>query len=189
MHIHSPSFDEDDLYAFIQEVVDHEKDRPLDGLSVPDRLERVSERLAEAAARIGPGGATAPDGEWTPREIVAHMVLVSQVFGWAAVAVGEGEQTAIDVLSFLRLRDLAGAGFAELPLDELVQMAVAEHEALVGYLRYAGPEALARRATVYPFPMGPEQIALFHVCGHVEMHVAQLEQALAAGSAGDSAAA
>jgi hypothetical protein len=103
--------------------------------------------------------------------------------------VGKGEQTEIDVLSFLRLRDLAGAGFAELPLDELVHMAITEHETLVGYLRYASPEALARRATVYPFPMGPEQIALFHVCGHVEMHVAQLEQALGTGSVGDSAAA
>ncbi|MGH2689787.1 MAG: DinB family protein [Actinomycetota bacterium] len=188
MHIRSPRFDEDDLYGFIHEVVEHEKARPLDGLSVPDRLERVSERLADLAAFVGSAGTT-PEGEWAPREIVAHMVLVSQVFGWAAVAVGEGEQTAIDVLTFLRLRDPAGAGFAELPLDELVQIAIAEHEALVGYLRYASPEALARRATVYPFPMGPEQIALFHVCAHVEMHLAQLERALGAGAAGDSAAA
>jgi hypothetical protein len=187
VHIESTSFDEDDLHAFIHEVVAYEKARPLDGLPVPDRLERVSERLSDLATFVGTADA-APAGEWTPREIVAHMVLVSQVFGWAAVAVGEGEQTAIDVLSFLRLRDAAGATFAELPLDDLVHMAIAEHEALVGYLRYAGPEALARRATVYPFPMGPEQIALFHVCAHVEMHIAQLEQALA-GTAGDPAAA
>ena len=189
MHTHSPSFNEDDLYAFVQEVIEYEKARPLDALSIPDRLEKASERLAAAAGRIGSRADEARDGEWTPREIVAHITLVSQVFGWAAWAVGEGEQTGIDVLSFLRLRDLAGSGFSELPLEELIHIAVSEHEAAVGYLRYASPEALARRANVYPFPMGPEQIVQFHICGHVEMHVEQLERALGLGSVGDSAAA
>ena len=187
MHIQSPGFDEDERVEVVHEVVEHEKAHPPDGLPVPDRLERVSERLADLAGFAAPHAA-APSGERTPREIVAHVVPISQVFGWAASAVGEGEQTTIDVLSFLRLRDAAGAVFAEVPLGELVHMAIAAHEALVGYLRSAGPEALARRATVYPFPMGPEQIALFHVCAHGEMHVAQLERALG-GAGGDSAAA
>lgn len=189
MQAESPNFEEQDLYGFVHEVIEYEKNRPLDGLSAADRLERASERLAAVAGRIGPRADEAAGGQWSPREILAHIALVSQVFGWAAWAVGDGEQTAIDVLSFLRLRDLAGSGFAGLTVGELLAIALSEHETTVAYLRDAGQVALDRRATVYPFPMGPEQIVQLHICGHVEMHVEQLERAIGLGTDGDWAAA
>jgi hypothetical protein len=189
MHAESPAFDEQDLYGFVHEVIEYEKQRPIDGLSPAERLERASERLAAAVARIGVRADEADGGQWSPREILAHIALVSQVFGWAAWAVGEGEQTTIDVLSFLRLRDLAGSGFSGLTVGELLAIARSEHDSTVAYLRGAGRVALDRRANVYPFPMGPEQIVQFHVCGHVEMHVEQLERAIGLGTDGDWAAA
>lgn len=177
MNVESMSFTEQDLYAFIREVIDYEVSRPLDGLPVTDRLEVASDRLAEVVGRMGDGARGVVEG-WSPKEILAHITLVSQVFGWATRAVGNGEQTEIDVTSFLLLRDLAGMGFAELPVAELLAIARAEHRSTIDYLRSADPEALERRARVYPFPLSVEQIAQFHVCAHLELHIEQLQEAL-----------
>src|SRR5205809_377796 len=85
------------------------------GRALVERLEIASRRLAQVAGSIGPGSGRqpAPDGGWTARETLAHIVLVSQVLGWATWAVASGEQDEITIMSFLALRDVAGEHFAK----------------------------------------------------------------------------
>lgn len=182
MEIESPRFTEDDLRAFFDEVVAYERARPKDGLTLVERLEAASRRLGRAAANIPPGGGRDPQpaGGWTARETLAHIVLVSQVLGWATWAVASGEQDEITIMSFLSLRDVAGQGFAKVSTQELLEIAQGEHLNTMEYLCMADAEALARRAKVGPFELSAEEIGRLLLCAHIELHIEQLESALGA---------
>jgi len=180
MEIESPNFTEDDLRAFVDEVVAYERSRPKDGLTLVERLEAASRRLGEVVAYIAPGADRnpAPGGGWNARETLAHIVLVSQVLGWATWAVASGEQKEITIMSFLSLRDIAGDHFSKVSPRELVEIAQAEHLSTIEYLCMADAEALARRARVGPFDFSAEEIGRLLLCAHIELHIEQLESAL-----------
>ena len=180
MEIESPGFTEQDLRAFFDEVVAYEKTRPRAGLTLVERLEVASRRLEDAVRAMGPGGGRqpAPDGGWTARETLAHIVLVSQVLGWATWAVASGEQDEITIMSFLSLRDVAGEHFAKVSAKELLEIAQSEHVATIEYLCMADAEALARRAKVGPFDLSAEEIGRLMLCAHIELHIDQLMAAL-----------
>jgi hypothetical protein len=91
--------------------------------------------------------------------------------------VSGGDQD-VDLLSFLRLRDTAGAQFAELYSAELLDMVKAQLHAVADFLRSAEREQLVRKVDIYPFPMSAEQVVQFYLCAHLEMHVDQLERAI-----------
>src|SRR5207249_1626473 len=94
LQIESPGFTEDDLRVFFNEVIAYERTRPRDGLTLVERLEAASRRLAQVVGSIGPGGGRQPPvgGGWTARETLAHIVLVSQVLGWGTWAIASGER-------------------------------------------------------------------------------------------------
>lgn len=180
MEIESPGFTEQDLRAFFDEVVAYEQARPSDGLTLVERLEAASRRLEQVVRTIGPGGGRrpAPHGGWTARETLAHIVLVSQVLGWATWAIASGEQDEITIMSFLSLRDVAGEHFAKVSMQELLEIAQSEHLATIEYLCMADAEALSRRAKVGPFDLSAEEIGRLMLCAHIELHVDQLVAAL-----------
>jgi DinB family protein/adenylate cyclase associated (CAP) protein len=180
MEIESPGFTEDDLRTFFDEVVAYERTRPNDGRTLVERLEAASNRLEQVVGSIGPGGGrqAAPDGGWTARETLAHIVLVSQVLGWATWAVASGEQNEITIMSFLSLRDVAGEHFAKVSAQELLEIAQGEHLSTIEYLCMADAESLARRAKVGPFELSAEEIGRLMLCAHLELHIEQLESAL-----------
>lgn len=182
MEIESPRFTEDDLRAFFEEVVAYEQRRPKDGLTLVERLEAASSRLGTVVRGIAPGGGRnpVPGGGWSARETLAHIVLVSQVLGWATWAVGSGEQDEITIMSFLSLRDVAGDQFAKVSATELLEIAQSEHVSTIEYLCMVDAEALARRARVGPFDLSAEEIARLLLCAHLELHIEQLESALGA---------
>ena len=114
MEIESPSFTEQDLRDFFGEVRNYEDARPLDGLTVVERLEASLGRLEELVTFMGvlppPEQTEQTARDWTPREVLAHIVLFSQVLGWGMWAIGSGEQDEISLMSFLILRDGAPLG-------------------------------------------------------------------------------
>src|SRR5207244_10244898 len=77
--------------------------------------------------------------DWTPREVLAHIVLFSQVLGWGMWAIGSGEQDEIPLMSFLILRDVSGAQFARMPADELLAIARPELTSPIAFLSIADP--------------------------------------------------
>ncbi len=182
MKIESPGFTEADLQGFYEEVIAHEQRRPADDLTLADRLEAASDRLEELVGEMVEGGdGSEPGGEeWNAREVLAHIGLISQLYGWITWAIATGEQAEIDLTSIVTLRDVAGAQRAQLPARELLAMAQTEHRDTIEFLRSVDPQALKRRAKVGPFDMSAEEAARLPLCAHLELHVRQLEEALLA---------
>jgi hypothetical protein len=181
----SASFTEQDLNGFFREVRAYEDSRPFDGTTVVERLGRSLDRLEELVLFMDllPAGGDAPPGwgvarEWGPREVLAHIVLMSQVLGWGMWAVGSGEQDEISLMSFLSLRDVSGQHFSRLQPAELLDMARTELTSSIEYLCLADADEMGRVGRVGSLELTAAEIGELLLCAHLEMHVDQLERSL-----------
>ena len=174
MKIESPAFTAADLERASDELNDHERK----GLA--DRLERASARLAELGRRVGEEPALPPDG-WNATEVLAHIAVLSKFYGMLTYKIGSGQLTELDLLGNVHLRDLLGQELAKKPPTELVQMAVSDHRRTVEYLRSADARAMRRECVLDGgrAVMRAEDVAREALIGHLELHVDQLERALA----------
>ena len=170
MKIESPDFTAVNVRAFLDEVLEHER------LHLVDRLTADSSRLA---ALVEQGVAQHSGGEhWSGHEVLAHIVVLSKFYGTLTSQVGSGKMSEVDVLSAARARDVAAEPLLPLPAAALLQMAQREHQRTISYLRGATALDLARRVTmVDEVTMSAQEIASLPLCGHLEIHLEQLEQA------------
>ena len=184
MKIESTAFTEEDLKAFFQESVAFERTRARDDLALADRLEAASARLTELVGEMPPGkpGDAASGDEWTSKDVLIHIGLISALYAWITEAIATQAQAEIDLMSFVNLRDVAGAQRLELSVAELLTIAQTELDRAAGFLRSTTPSALQRRARVGPFDLSAEEVARLGLCAHVESHVQQFE--IAASRAG-----
>jgi hypothetical protein len=171
MEIESTRFTQEDLEVFVDQVVEHERD------VLVGRLEAASEALAASRGRAEHAPDAAADG-WSPREILAHIGLMARLYGFLAAEIGKGRQTEIDLLPFVAQRDVAGAQAATRPVGELVEEARGQIARTVSYLRSASPSDLRRRARMSRWETNALEVATLNLCAHLELHVAQLEEAL-----------
>jgi hypothetical protein len=118
--------------------------------------------------------------DWTPRQVLAHIVLFGQVLGWGMWAVASGEQDELPLLSFLILRDVSGAQFARMPAEELLAIARTELTSAIEFLCMADAGQMARVGKVGPFELTAAEMGELLLCAHLELHVEQLERALSA---------
>ena len=172
MRIESPTFTEREMRAFLDEFVDHERER------LAERLEIISARLVEIVSK---GVSNQPNGqqEWTGHEVLAHMATVSKFYGVLAYQVGAGKVTATDLLNMVHMRDAAAEQLSSQSDDELLAAILRDHQRTIAYLRSADAAAMLRKATVYEGrSMTAMDIATLPLCGHLELHVDQLERAL-----------
>ena len=173
MKIESTGFTAADLDHYRDELIDHER------LVLADRLERASARLETLGLVVGeqPSGTEA---EWTPREVLAHIAVLSKFYGMLAYKIGSGQMTELDLLGNVNLRDVLGEQLAHEPATTLVAMARSDHERTVRYLRSADAAAMRRECVVDDgrSVMRAEDIAREALIGHLELHVEQLERAL-----------
>lgn len=173
MKIESTGFTAADLEQYRDELIDHER------LVLADRLERASARLETLGPDVGeqPSGT---DAEWNPREVLAHIAVLSKFYGMLAYKIGSGQMTQLDLLGNVNLRDVLGEQLAQEPATNLVAMARADHERTVRYLRSADAAAMRRECVVDGgrSVMRAEDVAREALIGHLEMHVEQLERAL-----------
>lgn len=165
------SFTMQDVHSFMDAYLDRERNL------LADRLQKVSERLAELGGRVPD---EAGDGErWNAKEILAHIAVVSKFYGVLVHRVASGKVTDFGLVDQVNLRDVAGKQMSELPAGELVRMARADQERTVQTLRTLEPAALRRKVKVDDgSEMTAEDIARLPLVSHLEAHLEQLERAL-----------
>ena len=173
MEIESPAFTDADLEAFLAEC------RIQEQRALAERLEAASTRLAALVGRMA-GANTNPTGGWSAQEILAHVAGLSKYFGILAYRVGSGKAADVDLLADVRQRDAVMEGLMARSPAELLTAAQADHRQTLEWLRAAQPAALSRQADVGAgLTLSAEEILRLGLCAHLEIHLDQLEQALA----------
>jgi hypothetical protein len=174
VRIESPAFTEREMLGFQDELFDHER------LRLADRLEAASARLGELAPSL-----TLPDSgrenseDWSGQEILAHIVVLSKFYGVLTSRVGSGKVSQVQLLEAVQSRDPAGEQLSSLPPDQLLAMAQRDHQRTIAYLRGADAAAMRRRVVLYEgLSMSAAEIAQMPLCGHLEIHLDQLERTL-----------
>jgi DinB family protein len=176
MEIESPTFTADDIHAFLGETREHERGLLVQRLeAIGPRLERLRPRLL-ALGDVDSGG----DAGWTAREIVAHLALVSKLYGVIAYRVAAGKETAYDLLGIVRLRDVAGEEAARLPIEQHLDAIAADHARTLAFLRTAPIEDLERDAEtgIEGLKMRAVDVLRLPLIAHLELHLDQLDRAL-----------
>lgn len=167
MKIESTAFTMSDVDGFLDEQRDHER------LSLADRLEKASARLAEIGARVTKDHADA--GGWSAHEVLAHIAVLSKFYGVVVHRIATGQMTELDLLGQVNLRDVAGEQMAQLDPAELLRMAIADHQRTIKTLRSTGTAELQRAARL---PDGrsvtAEEVARLPLVNHLEGHIDQL---------------
>jgi DinB family protein len=172
MKIESPGFTMDDIRAFMTSYRDRERHL------LADRLQRVSERVAELGPRVKRHTDDSVS-EWNAHEILAHIAVVSKFYGVLVHRIAGGKLEDMNLLEAVNLRDSAGRQMAELEPGELARQAVADQQRTIQTLREVDPSSLERSARIDDgTSMTAEQVARMPLIAHLEMHVEQLEKAL-----------
>ena len=173
MRIESPNFTAADLDHYRDELTDHERE------VLASRLEAASERLGELGRRVDdqPAG---DDPDWNPREVLAHIAVLSKFYGMLTYQIGSGRMTELDLLSNVNLRDVLGAELAKESPAALVEMARSDHRRTLQYLRSADAAAMRRECRLDGGRAAwrAEDVCREALVGHLEMHVQQLAEAL-----------
>jgi len=170
MKIESPQYTLSDLYAFLDEIQDHDR------LLLAERLEKASARLARLGPRIEAGRG---DGEWSNHEVLAHIVVLSKFYGVLVHRISSGKMTELNLLENVNMRDVAVDQMARLDPAELMRMALADQTRTLELLRAAEPASLRRAAKLEDGRMmTAEEVARLPLISHLEMHVDQLEKSL-----------
>jgi len=172
MKIESPGFTMDDIRAFMTSYRDRERHL------LADRLQRVSERVAELGPRVKRHTDDSVS-EWNAHEILAHIAVVSKFYGVLVHRIAGGKLDDMNLLEAVNLRDSAGRQMAELEPGELARQAVADQQRTIQTLREVDPSSLERSARIDDgTSMTAEQVARMPLIAHLEMHVEQLEKML-----------
>ena len=169
MKIESPAFTMDDVKAFMSTYRDRERH------VLADRLQRISERLAEIAPRVP--ALQSDDAEWNAHEVLAHVAVVSKFYGVLVHRIASGKLPGMNLLEAVNLRDSAGKQMSEMDPAELLRMTLADHQRTITTLRTTDPASLQNVARVDDgTTMTAEEVARLPLISHLEMHVEQLEK-------------
>jgi uncharacterized damage-inducible protein DinB len=172
MKIESPAFTMDDIRAFMSSYRDRERHL------LADRLQRVSQRVAELGPRVK-RHIDDTESEWNAHEILAHIAVVSKFYGVLVHRIAGGKLEDMNLLEAVNMRDSAGRQMAELEPEELARQAVADQQRTIKTLREVDPGSLERSARIDDSTsMTAEQVARMPLVSHLEMHVEQLEKML-----------
>jgi uncharacterized damage-inducible protein DinB len=172
MKIESPAFTMDDIRRFMSSYRDRERH------ILADRLQRVSERVADLGPRVK-RQIDDKESEWNAHETLAHIAVVSKFYGVLVHRIAGGKLDEMNLLDAVNLRDSAGRQMAELEPDDLVRQAVSDQQRTIKTLREVDPTSLDRSARIDDgTSMTAEQVARMPLISHLEMHVEQLEKML-----------
>jgi hypothetical protein len=172
MKIESPAFTMDDIRRFMSSYRDRERH------ILADRLQRVSERVADLGPRVK-RQIDDTESEWNAHETLAHIAVVSKFYGVLVHRIAGGKLDEMNLLDAVNLRDSAGRQMAELEPDDLVRQAVSDQQRTIKTLREVDPSSLDRSARIDDgTSMTAEQVARMPLISHLEMHVEQLEKML-----------
>jgi len=171
MKIESPAFTMDDVNAFMHAYRDHDRN------VLADRLQRLSDRLAELGPRVRPQQG---DGDgWNAHELLAHIAVVSKFYGVLVHRIAGGKMPDFNLLEAVNMRDAAGQQMAQTPPAELLVQSLADHARTIDTLRTADPQSLQKAARIDAgTTMTAEEVARLPLVTHLEMHIDELEKML-----------
>src|ERR1700731_4212027 len=99
VRIESPAFTEPEMRGFLDEQVDHERQR------LADRLQADSARLGKLAAALTlPQRGRDETQEWTAHDILAHIVVLSKFYGVLTSRVGSGKVSEMELIEAVQAR-------------------------------------------------------------------------------------
>jgi len=167
----SSSFTAADVPRFFDEIFEWEMHH------TADRLRRASLRLEALAARI-PDTPRA-EGEWNPKEVLAHITVLSRAYGVFGYMIATGRLTEVPLGDVINQRDREGDKFMAMPAAEIAAEAVKHHQRTLKFLDGATVEQLRRQCRVEDGTMTAEHVIRMPLVAHLEQHLDQLEKALA----------
>src|SRR5438270_10811449 len=129
--IESPAFTMDDVKAFMSTYRDRERH------VLADRLQRISDRLAEIAPLVP--AQQSEDAEWNANEVLAHLAVVSKFYGVLVHRIASGKLPDMNLLEAVNLRDSAGKQMSGMDPAELLRMTLADHHRTYTPLPTAAP--------------------------------------------------
>src|SRR2546427_1864462 len=129
--IESPAFTMDDLNAFMSTYRDRERN------VLADRLQRVSDRLAEIAPRVT--AQQSDEAEWNAHEVLAHLAVVSKFYGVLVHRIASGKLPDMNLLEAVNLRDAAGKQMAQNDSPEPLRHTLADPQPATKHLPPAHP--------------------------------------------------
>lgn len=162
----------DDLNAFMSTYRDRERH------VLADRLQRVSDRLAEIAPRVT--AQRSDEAEWNAHEVLGHLAVVSKFYGVLVHRIATGKLPEMNLLEAVNLRDSAGKQMSQMEPAELLRVTLADHQRTINTLRTVDLDSLQNSARVDGgTTMTAEEVARLPLITHMEIHVEQLEKLLA----------
>lgn len=172
MKIESPAFTMEDIRTFMSGYRDRERNL------LADRLQLVSERVAELGPRVQ-RGVDDENAEWNAHEILAHIAVVSKFYGVLVHRIASGKLDDMNLLDAVNMRDAAGRQMAELEPEELARQSVSDQQRTIKALREMDTSSLQKSARLDDgTSMTAEDVARMPLVSHLEMHVEQLERML-----------
>lgn len=171
MKIESTSFTRVEVEQFLDEMQDHDRQ------DLAARLEQASARLAALGPQVTAGGG---DTEWSQHELLAHIAVLSKFYGVLVHKISSGQMSELDLLQNVNLRDVLGERLAQIEPAELLRMALADQARTLNLLRAADASSMRRTAKQENGELiSAEEVARLPLVNHLEMHLDQLERALA----------
>jgi hypothetical protein len=121
MEIESTTFGTVELELFLDQLVDRDR------RALAARLERASERLGELAARVSDAGASGDD-RWNAKEVLAHVAVLSKLYGVLGYRIGTGALRELDLLGQVHLRRRCDMGNgSSMTAEEIIRLPLTSH--------------------------------------------------------------
>ena len=171
MKVESPSFTNEDLVTFMDEIL------LVDVRHTADRLRAAGTRVFELAAEIPE--ASSDDVAWNAKEILAHIAVLSRAYGVFAYMVAHDRLTTLPLEGVITQRDPTGEAMAALTVAEIVAEIHKHHDRTLKFLATATPEQLRKSVATELGPITAESLIRLPLVAHMEDHVVQLAAALA----------
>jgi hypothetical protein len=142
---------------------------------VDERLTELEDALAElvAVARAVPDSAAVTTGEWTARDVVAHLVFWHESFARNVADLAAGRRPRPLAGTYAALADRTKTELGGLGIEELIERLLTAQAAVAAHLRDPRVELIPYRRGSRAYPPD-EHLAV--VRDHVRHHAQELQR-------------
>jgi hypothetical protein len=146
-------------------------------------LGRTAARLRAASARMQQLAQRVPDerssgGEWTAKEILAHIAVVSRAYGVFAYLAAKGRLPELEMGAVISQRDVVGEKMAQQSVTEIVAEAVRQHQRTLKFMDAMTLDDALKTVQTESGSITVEHLLRIPLVAHTEQHLEQLEAAL-----------
>jgi hypothetical protein len=151
-------------------------------------MQKVAARLRAAGERLDRLVAAIPDArgegvEWSAKEVLAHIAVLSRAYGVFAYMVATGRLTELEIANVISQRDVVGEEMAGQPVADIVAEIHRQHDRTLAFLDRATTDQLKAHLRTENGTITVEYLLRFPLLAHLELHLDQLEGVLGPGPA------